>query len=234
MSSYAELVGRHGLSHSHRLVLEAVPDGSRVLDVGCATGYLAAPLAARGDTVIGVEMDATSAAAARSICEQVIEGDIEAVETRERLPRGVDVVLFADVLEHLHDPWETLTFARALLAPGGRAVVSLPNIAHWTARRALMSGSFPYADFGLFDRTHLRFFTRATAHELAGVAGFRVTSERSATAPLPLERFTRRWLGGTEQQPAASIAALRETTARRFPELMTFQFVLALEPLDAS
>ena len=57
MTVYAELVERHGLAESHRLLLDAVPDGARVLDVGCAEGYLAARLKERGCAVVGVEAD---------------------------------------------------------------------------------------------------------------------------------------------------------------------------------
>ena len=187
-------------------------------------------LVARGCTVVGVESQPEAAAQAREACERVIEGDIEAAATRRALPSPVDVVIFADVLEHLRDPWETLAFARSLLASGGRALVSVPNIGHWTARRALVRGRFRYAEYGLFDRTHLRFFTRESAAELAQRAGFVVAEERFATAPLPLEYVYRRIVGGTEQVPRPPAARLRESSARRWPELFAFQFVLTLTP----
>jgi methionine biosynthesis protein MetW len=230
MSTYGDLVAAHGLSHSHRLILEAVPPGSRVLDVGCATGYMARLLGERGCTVIGVESQAEAAAQARDSCETVIEGDIEDPATRRVLPAPFEVVIFADVLEHLRDPWETLAFARALLADGGRALVSVPNIGHWTARRALVRGRFRYAEHGLFDRTHLRFFTRESASELARRAGFEVAEERFATAPLPLEYVYRRYAGGTEQAPPPLAARLRERSTRSWPELFALQFVLTLTP----
>jgi 2-polyprenyl-3-methyl-5-hydroxy-6-metoxy-1,4-benzoquinol methylase len=228
---YAALVEQHGLSESHRLVLAEVPDGARVLDVGCATGYLAAELTRRGCTVDGVEFDPAAAEQARrpGRCREVVAGDVESPLTREaveamagRGDRGPDYVLCADVLEHLRDPWSALAWMRTLLAPGGRAVISVPNIAHWTARRALLRGRFDYAEFGLFDRTHLRFFTRASATELAHRAGFAVLAERPAGAPLPLE----------SRVPA--LAAVRDRCVRRCPEALALQFVLALAPAPAS
>jgi methionine biosynthesis protein MetW len=230
-SIYAGLVAEHGLSDSHRLVLEAVPDGARVLDIGCATGYLAARLRERGCVVVGLEPDPQAAAAARAHCSAVIEGDIEEPATRAQLPSDRGVIVFADVLEHLRDPLDTLAFGRTLLAPGGRVIVSLPNIAHWTARRALLRGDFPYADYGLFDRTHLRFFTRDSAHALAHDAGYTVLAERFATAPVPLERLLRSRFGGSAQDPAAPIAGLRAWTTARWPELFALQVVLTLRPL---
>ena len=128
---YAGLVAAHGLSPAHRLVLGAVPDGARVLDVGCSTGYLAAELTARGCRVVGVEADPEAAAQARERCELVIVGDVEDPAVLAELPREMDAVLLADVLEHLRDPWRVLAALRDMLAPDGRAVVSLaPALLH--------------------------------------------------------------------------------------------------------
>jgi 2-polyprenyl-3-methyl-5-hydroxy-6-metoxy-1,4-benzoquinol methylase len=223
---YAGLVARHGLSESHRLVLEQVPPGARVLDVGCATGYLAAELTRRGCVVDGVEFDPAAAEQARAPgrCREVVVGDLEAPLTREavRALGTPDVIVCADVLEHLRDPWSALEWMRTLLAAGGqgKAIISVPNIGHWTARRALLRGRFDYTDHGLFDRTHLRFFTRATATELARRAGFAVLAERPAGAPLPLE----------SRVPA--LRRVRDRCVRRCPEAFALQFVLALTPAD--
>ncbi|HWI75053.1 MAG TPA: class I SAM-dependent methyltransferase [Baekduia sp.] len=220
---YSSLVAQHGLSASHRLVLEEIPAGARVLDVGCATGYLAAELTRKGCTVDGVEVDPVAAEQARAHCREVVVGDLEAPFTHaevERMLAGVrpDVVVCADVLEHLRDPWSVLAWLRTLIAPGGRAVISVPNIAHWTARRALLRGRFDYTDYGLFDRTHLRFFTRASAAELARRAGLAVLAERPAGAPLPLE----------SRVPA--LGRVRDRCVRRCPEAFALQFVLVLSP----
>lgn len=219
---YADLVARHGLAASHRLALAAIPDGARVLDIGCATGYLAAELVRRGCTVVGVEADPIAARQADRVCEKVVVGDLEAASTRAAVeaavPEGVDVVLCADVLEHLRDPWRVLGWLRTQVRAGGRAVVSVPNIGHWTARRELLRGRFPYADFGLFDRTHLRFFTRESATELARRARFDVLEEHPAAAPLPLE----------SRVPA--LGRRRDPFVRRYPGLLALQFVLVLAP----
>jgi methionine biosynthesis protein MetW len=203
-----------------------VPDGARVLDVGCATGYLAAELRLRGCEVIGVEVDPAAAEQARAHCAAVVVGDLESPLTHAEVERaaagGVDVVLCADVLEHLRDPWAVLSWLRTLLRVDGPglAIISVPNIGHWTARREVLRGRFPYADFGLFDRTHLRFFTRDSAQELARRAGFAVRRALPAGAPLPLEsRF-----------PA--LARVRDPSVRRCPGLLALQFVLVLTPAD--
>ena len=218
---YAALVAAHGLSPAHRLLVAAVPAGARVLDVGCATGYLAAELAARGCTVVGVEADPAAAAAATAsgACAEVVTGDVENPGCQAALAAraSFDAIVAGDVLEHLRDPWAALAFLAGLLAPGGRAVLSVPNIAHWTGRRQLLRGRFPYAEHGLFDRTHLRFFTRTGARELVASAGLRLVAERFAPAPLPLQ---------------ARVPALRRFeagAARAWPALFALQIVVVSE-----
>ena len=217
---YAALVAAHGLSPAHRLLVDAVPAGARTLDVGCATGYLAAELAARGSTVVGVEADPGAASAAAAVCERVVTGNVEDPGCRDALRAlaPFDAVVCGDVLEHLGDPWDTLAFLTTLLRPGGTAAISVPNVAHWTGRRALLRGRFPYAEHGLFDRTHLRFFTRSGARELARDAGLRVREERFAPAPLPL------------QAHVGALRRLEAPAARAWPELFALQVVLVCEP----
>jgi len=217
---YAALVAAHGLSPAHRLLVAAVPAGARTLDVGCATGYLAAELAARGNAVVGVEADPAAAARAEAACERVVAGDVEGAACRAELRAlgPFDAIVCGDVLEHLRDPWDALAFLATLLRPGGIAAVSVPNVAHWTGRRALLRGRFPYAEHGLFDRTHLRFFTRAGAREVAAGARLRVVAERFAPAPLPL------------QAHVPALARLEPVAARAWPELFALQVVLVCEP----
>jgi methionine biosynthesis protein MetW len=211
VSTYDALVAEHGLSQAHRLVLDAVPAGARVLDVGCAGGHLAAELAQRGCEVLGVELDG-SAARARGV--EVLEGSIDDPALRARVPGGLDAILCADVLEHLPRPEDTLAFLAGRLRGGGRAIVSLPNAGHWTMRRALLRGGFPQEDFGLFDRTHLRWFTRASARALVEGAGLTVAGESFTEAPLPLEAHV------------ALPGGLRALAVRRRPELFALQVVL--------
>jgi methionine biosynthesis protein MetW len=209
--SYGALVDAHGLSAAHRHVLDLVPRGARVLDVGCAEGYLAAELAQRGCSVVGIEPDERAAAVARERGINVLEFDVEEVGLDAS---AFDVVLFVDVLEHLRAPERVLRQALA----AGTAIVSIPNIAHWTARRTLLAGRFPREDHGLFDRTHLRWFTRSSARQLAADAGFRVVDERFADAPLPLESHV------------GALAQLRPAALRVSPELFALQVVLSLAP----
>jgi methionine biosynthesis protein MetW len=151
-------------------IVALVPrEARRVLDLGCATGRLAAALKARGDVeVVGIEREPAYAAEARSRCDRVVEGDVEDVPAD--LGR-FDCLVAADVLEHLVDPWSALEAYVAMLDPGCRAILSLPNVAHWSTYARLARGSWPRLPEGIHDATHLRWFTLRDAVALCEAAG---------------------------------------------------------------
>ena len=134
---------------------EIVPSGSRVLDIGCGTGWTAKELIdKKGCEVIGVEPNELRAEVARSNGIQVHAGYLEDLRIEET--DLFDVVLFGDVLEHLSNPLSILCDAKKYLRPGGCVVVSVPNVAHWMVRLDLLRGRFNYQQAGIMDATHLR------------------------------------------------------------------------------
>lgn len=178
---------------THALQFGMIPDGARVLDVGCHTGILGEALRQRKQcTVIGIDNDASALEAAASRLDAALLIDLEQKGWSNALLQsgqtGFDIILFGDVIEHTRDPLAILTEARALLAPTGRAIVSLPNIANLRIRLGLLRGKFDYADSGILDKTHLRFFTLASARELVRAAGYRITRETYSGYSMP------RWL----------------------------------------
>ena len=79
------------------------------------------------------------------------------------------------MLEHVVDPWTMLDRAQEFLAPGGRIVASIPNVQHYSVvRNLVLRGRWDYADFGVLDRTHLRFFTRSSIEGLFASAGLEI------------------------------------------------------------
>ncbi len=163
-------------------VQAAVPDGARrVLDVGCASGALGAALQTRrGVTVVGVEVDPGYAADAEARLDRVVVADVSELAARPGLEDELgrfDCVICADVLEHVVDPEAALQAFAGLLEPGGRVVVSLPNVRYWETFWQLgRHGRWPRRSAGLFDRTHLRWFTLADAHALLAAAGLEAES----------------------------------------------------------
>lgn len=215
MSGYVPLNERPQGGHARLLSLALADGPGDVLDVGCSSGYLAAPLAAAGARVVGIELDPGAAEAARSFCADVLVGDVESME----LPlesASFDAIVCGDLVEHLRDPTTTLERLRPLLRPGGRLVLSTPNVANWAMRLSLLGGRWRYTDRGILDRTHTHLFTRKTLAETVDAAGYRVL-ELDHTAPVPLI--------GT---PAVERTAHAITRVR--PSLLAYQFVLAATP----
>lgn len=156
----------------------------RVLEVGCGGGATLAWLKASGraDRVVGIELFADAAAVARTRLDELHEGDVD--QHIDRLaPGSFDLILCLDVLEHLVDPWSTLKRLQSLLRPGGKLIASLPNIRHHSViLPLLLTGKWRYETAGIMDRTHLRFFSRATALDLLQQAGLQLDGERSTYA----------------------------------------------------
>jgi 2-polyprenyl-3-methyl-5-hydroxy-6-metoxy-1,4-benzoquinol methylase len=185
MTKYGGEVDLRDINNAHSLGVLTVRPGSRVLDVGAASGIVASALVARGCRVWAVEIDKAAACEAEEFCERVVVGDVEAMDLESEF-RGLkfDYILFLDVLEHLVDPAETLRRIQALLAPGGRVVASIPNVTHAAVRLQLLKGSFAYTETGLLDSTHLRFFDRAGVEKLFREAHLVVRDDLEVTRSL--------------------------------------------------
>jgi methionine biosynthesis protein MetW len=152
----------------------------RVLDLGCSSGALGAAIKQRqGAEVVGIELDPLYARDAEARLDRVICADVaEGLALGSELGT-FDCVIAADVLEHLVDPWDALRRAVALLDGGGSVVVSLPNVRSLeTFLNLAVRGRWPRRPWGLFDATHLRWFTLADARELLEQAGLDVVEVR--------------------------------------------------------
>lgn len=154
----------------------------RVLDVGCFCGGTGRFLKQRypGCEVVGIEMLEQAAELAKQVYDRVLVGTLEQLSFEQvgLLPHSFDVVVAADVLEHLFNPWQALQRLRGLLAPGGSLYVSLPNIRNLKLLSELARGHFDYAGAGILDITHVRFFTRKTAVAMLQQTGFVVEDVR--------------------------------------------------------
>ena len=202
-------------------------DRPAVLDVGCAVGYLGEFLrrTTPGRWLAGIEIDPGAAEKARQHYDQVIVGSIDDPAVWSQLQRRVDVMIFGDVLEHTADPVMVLRTARPKLSDDGLIVVSIPNIGHFKVRLRLLLGKFEYEDWGIMDRTHLRFFTLKTAQQMLNQAGFTVVHREGVHGyPLPggLNRASRLW-ARSKRRLQATLTGLR-------PTIFAPQFILVAVP----
>jgi 2-polyprenyl-3-methyl-5-hydroxy-6-metoxy-1,4-benzoquinol methylase len=153
------------------------PSATRVLDVGCWQGAFGRALKRERSNliVVGIELNAAAAAVAGDRLDRVVAGRFPEDIHRDEGP--FDCIVFNDVLEHLVDPWQALRVARLLLPDSGKVVAVIPNVRHVRIVVPLvLGGRWDYEDTGLLDRTHLRFFTRATMIELFESEGYKVES----------------------------------------------------------
>ena len=160
---------------------------------------------------------------ARQHCREMIVGDIETMELGG-LGR-YDAIVFGDVLEHLRNPRAVLERLSGLLKPGGKVLISLPNVANIWVRLNLLMGRFNYGRVGILDESHLRFFTLKTAKQLAMDSGLDVISTRVTPIPLPLI------LPATSKgRPLSFLHFINWGLTKLRKTLLGYQFILVCRP----
>lgn len=224
---------KHAEDTSHRVLAAWASQrpGARVLDLGCSDGHLAAGLRSRGHDVTGVDLHPSPGVEQR--VDTFVAADLDR-GLPEELDGPFDVVVLADVLEHLREPGELLTalLASGLLAPDGRVLVSVPNFGHWYPRLRVALGRFDYDRRGILDAGHLRFFTRRSFERLVTDTGWSV-ARRDATG-LPLE-VADRGAGAAGVAPGTGTGARVVSGIDRLlvglrPQLFGYQFLYELRP----
>ncbi|MCE5315569.1 MAG: class I SAM-dependent methyltransferase [Armatimonadota bacterium] len=193
-----------GLGYSHQMMFDRVEPGSRVLEVGCATGYMTQAMKEDlGCEVTVVEINPELIRQAQPYAKLAVVGDIEDSAVWNELGSGYDAVVFGDVLEHLKDPWDILRRSHDLLNNDGKILASIPNVAYYEVRFNLLLGRFEYTSLGILDNTHLRFFTASSVMRLFEDTGYRIAK---------FDRVYKR--------------ARHRILSKFVPNLVTFQFVI--------
>lgn len=197
----------------------------KVLELGCAAGAMTKVLQQHYDCdVTGVEFDAAAAERARPYTSEMIVGNLDDPNCLAGLHQKgsrFNVIMMADVLEHLRDPEAVLRNVLPLLHPQGHVVISVPNIANGGVIAALWCNAFDYADTGLLDRTHIHFFTSKTLIAMLERVGLTVDTIENVDAGAWHPEFAHYW----DQLPP-ELRHLLET----HPPAQPFQLVVKSEP----
>ena len=212
-------------------LIDRIPSGARnVLDVGCGYGRMGRGIRERlGDVeLVGIEKDPLRANEAKIHYDRIILED--ATQWVPDIPReSVDVIVFADVIEHVQDPGALISRYLHCLSPSGVVLMSVPNVRYHKVLKDLAEGHFRYEEAGILDRSHLRFFTRESMLELLGEAGLWVESV-SANVD---SRF--RWvqegtglLDGKRTDIDLGSVVIRDQGAEDLKDLFTVQYLFVV------
>ena len=209
-----------GSSHKVILNMARTAPRSRLLDLGCAGGLLAERLHQAGHYVVGV--DYREVGQAHRYVDQFIEADLAKGLPEALVGESFNIVIAADVLEHLPEPQDLLRQITAVLQPGGHVIVSVPNFSHWYPRLRIALGLFGYDRLGILDQSHLRFFTRRSLARLVREAGFDIVEQRTTSVPFTALMGLSRY--------AVVAQKVGSWLARAWPSLFAYQYVLRLTP----
>ena len=190
-----------------------------MLDVGCGAGWLADRLTASGHTVTGI--DATEADGVRQRMQRFVCGDLS-TGLPDTIDAGYDLVIAADIVEHLPDGHAMLAELREHVRPGGSVIVSVPNFAHWYPRLRVAAGRFDYDQRGILDSTHLRFFTRRSFLRAAAAVGLHPI--RDAHTGLPLDAL------GLPSSITAALGRVDRALVGLWPTMFAYQLIFELAP----
>lgn len=213
-----------GFESPHTLAVERVEPGSKVLDIGCASGYMARALRDKGCSVTGI--DEYPPPPGDAGLDEFIQADLSSGDLPISAGR-FQYVLLLDVIEHLRSPEAFVDNLRRSRDQGvdTTVIVSTGNIAFFVTRMMLLLGFFHYGARGILDLTHTRLFTFTTLKELFEQAGYQIEEVRGVPAPFPLA-LGNHWLG-------RMLVRVNHLLIRVWRSLFSYQIFMTVRPLPS-
>jgi len=232
-------------------LIRKVGSNLKILDVGCGYGCLGEAMIQKGNVVFGVDISSVAIEKAKTHLHFATVADLTKPETipAEIKQEKFDLIVLADILEHVYDPMSILLNIKPFLKEDGKLLLSVPNIANWLTRLQLLLGRWEYTVSGVLDRTHIRFFTLKTIKRLLKAAGYKVinvsaTPYFSRALAVPI----RNWLfpDSKDRTPSDSTALMKSPYYKFYlkyvypieslivqcwKRMFAFQFIIAAKSL---
>lgn len=191
---YNEIRTDYGINSLRRkkiLSLLGETPGRRILDVGCASGYLAKEIKARGHYVAGLDISSRYEAELKAALDEFLVLNVDEDGWPEQWTgNGFDIIVAAEIIEHLFDPESFLNHLKKILKPNGSIILSTPNFLVWNNRLRLLAGRYGAKEI-FFDRGHIRLFSHRGIVELVEKCGFRIERQDNIWYPNWLEKYRR-------------------------------------------
>jgi 2-polyprenyl-3-methyl-5-hydroxy-6-metoxy-1,4-benzoquinol methylase len=185
---------REGSAHAY--IVELIGSAKKVLELGAGSGALTKHLASSGARdIVALEINLASVEKLRAYVDRVYVADLNEASWTDAIAQEgkFDAIVAADVLEHLYDPWTTIKRMKGLLNEGGFIITSLPHIGHAAIIACLIGEDFEYQQFGLLDKTHIRFFGLHNINALHADAALAIVDARFVTSEPEETEFASRW-----------------------------------------
>lgn len=230
-------------------IIKYVGNNLKILDVGCGFGTLGNEIKKRNNIVYGIDLSDHAISKAQNRIDKAFVTDATKVDNlpSEIAEGNFDLIIFADILEHVYNPFKLLKDYKQFLKTEGYIIASIPNIATWNVRLSLLFGIFNYQDTGTLDRTHIRFFTKKSATSLIINAGYKI--EKTDITPnfiRPFVPWIKKILAKSENgaiNPRAiidsaqykfylkRILAIETFIAKLWRNMFAFQFIFVAKPV---
>ncbi len=206
---------------SHQQIAQLVKPGSRVLDIGCAYGFMSELLIPKEVDYWGIDQIPENQI--RYPMAKYIQVDLEHFSHLE-LGREFDCIIIADVIEHIRNASTLLSAIKKYLKPEGRLIISTGNIAIWFYRLSLLIGRFKYASRGILDETHVKLYTLDTFKDLLISSGFRIIDIKYTAIPFELIFESR-----GKSQLVSYIESFYYQFVKWWPRMFAYQFIVEAE-----
>ena len=225
MIKYDYSIDRTNPNFAANKILSLIRPGARVLDVGCSTGYLSKILRNEFSCVVtGIELDRDAAEKAIAVCDRVVVGNIEHLPLSLFDVSSFDIIIFADVLEHLRDPQAVLRKVGPWLSDDGFILISIPNFGYKGVLLNLATGRLHRTSHGILDDTHIQFFTLPEFFTLLSGAGF---------VPTTLDRTIKGLFDSEFKDIKIHLPVELVSLIDQGPETDTYQFIVKAYPVNA-